>query len=187
MIPALQGRFDQLEARRVVLFHELGTLAAEQLAFRPAPAAWSQAEVAHHLSLVEARVTRVLTERRVTGVARRRMRDVLIFAPALRIYFAIGGRAKMPVKGVAPDRSVPLERTAAQWAESRRALAAYLDALDGAAGRAIVYRHPIAGFMDIGGTLQFLARHHDHHLRQVARIRAAPGYPATARGAARTA
>ncbi len=187
MLPGLNDPFGRLEARRTALLLELGALTPLQLAFRPSPDAWSPTEVAHHLSLVDARTTRVLTERRVSGVTRRRARDVLVRAPLLRLYFAIGWRAKMPVKGVAPDPTVPLERTAAQWAETRRTLAAYLDAMDEDACRAIVYRHPIAGFMDIVETLHFLSRHHDHHLRQVARIRAAPGFPAMARDAAGTA
>ena len=41
--------------------------------------------------------------------------------------------------------------------------------------------------MDIFDTLRFIRRHHDHHLRQVARIRAAPGFPATPRAASGTA
>ena len=101
MLPRLQHQLDRLEARRLTLLRELGALAPEQRAFHPSPAAWSPSEVAQHLSLVDARVTRVLTERRVSGVTRRRARDVIGLAPLLRLYFVARWRSKMPVKGVA--------------------------------------------------------------------------------------
>jgi len=179
MIESLKDRFDRIETRRHALCVDLMALPAEQLAFRPSPGAWSLPEVAQHLSLVDARVTRVLTERRVTGVSRRTMRDVLIRARMLDLFFLSGIRVKMPVKGVAPDSAIPLEQTIAQWAATRVTLAGYLEALDAPASRAICYRHPVGGFMDIHETLRFIERHHDHHLRQVARIHASRGFPAT--------
>lgn len=183
MLASLQPSFDAIEERRQRLCAELVALPPEPLAFRPAPGAWSLPEVAQHLSLVDARVTRVLTERRVTGVPRRTVRDVLIRARLLDAFFLTGIRVKMPVKGVAPDSAVPLERTVALWAEARATLKAYLDQIHDTGSRVIVYRHPVGGFMDIFDTLKFIRRHHDHHLRQVARIRAAPGFPASARAA----
>jgi hypothetical protein len=187
MLPPLQHRFDGIEARRHALLTDLRALPVEQLGFHPAPKAWSLGEVAQHLTLVETKVTRALTERRVTGVTRRPLGDVLLRGPLLDFGLSVGWRARMPVRGVAPDPSVTLDDTAQRWAATRAALAEYLGALDEAACRVLVYRHPIGGHMDILGTLEFLARHHDHHLRQVARIRRAPGYPATRPAAAGTA
>jgi len=179
MIASLKDRFDRIETRRHALCVDLMALPADQLAFRPAPGAWSLPEVAQHLSLVDGRVTRVLTERRVTGVPRRTLRDVVIRARMLDLFFLTGIRVKMPVKGVAPDSAVPLERTIEAWAASRVVMAGYLETLDAPASRTIVYRHPVGGFMDIHDTLRFIERHHDHHLRQVARIRATRGFPIT--------
>ena len=183
MLASIQPSFDSIEERRRSLCAELMALPAEQLAFRPAPGAWSLPEVAQHLSLVDSKVARVLIERRVTGITRRPVRDVLIRARLLDVFFVSGLRAKMPVKGVAPDSTVPLEQTTVFWASARATLKEYLDAIDEAASRTIVYRHPVGGFMDIFDTLRFIRRHHDHHLRQVRRIRAAPGFPASARAA----
>ena len=180
MLPPLQLRFDALETRRTHLIAELVALAPAQIAFHPAPGAWSLPDVAQHLSLVDARTTRVLTERRVTGIPRRTLGDVFYRAPKLGFYFGAHFiRAKMPVKGVAPDPPQPLADTAAKWEATRASLAAYLAEIDDARARAIVYRHPVGGFMDIFDTLRFLTRHHDHHLRQTVRIRRAPGFPVT--------
>lgn len=182
MLPSLQLTFDALESRRRDLLADLGAFAPEQLAFHPAPSAWSLADVAQHLQLVDGRTTRVLTDRRVTGVARRTFLDAIYRAPALGLYLRTGiVRAKMPVKGVAPDPAVTLGETAAKWETGRAALAAHLDTIEDARVNAIVYRHPFGGYMDIFATLDFLVRHHDHHLRQVGRIRGAREFPATPR------
>jgi hypothetical protein len=177
MLPALQARFNGVIDRHTAFAGDLASLAPEALAFQPRPGAWSLGEVAQHLALVEERTTRVLTERRVKGIARRTPLDVIYRAPSLELYFFFGGRARMPVRGVAPDAAVPLADTLARWTTTRGRLTSYLDAIEESSCRAIVYRHPVAGYMDIFATLRFLAQHHDHHMRQVLRIRRAPGYP----------
>jgi hypothetical protein len=187
MLPPLQERFDAIESRRLAFLGQLAALTPAQLAFLPAPDAWSATDVAHHLALVDAKTTRALMERRVTGVPRRPALDVLYRARLLDVLWLTHLRVKMPVKGVAPDPSIPLADAAKRWADARAALRAYLDAMDEPASRAIVYRHPVGGYMSILETLRFLAKHHDHHMRQVARLTRAAGYPTTDRAAAGTA
>jgi len=189
MLPPLRQSFDALESRRKTFLAELGACPPEQLEFHPAPGVWSLTDVARHLSQVDRGTARVLTERRVTGVARRTVLDVVYRAPALAFYLRSGLiRARVPVKSVIPDASMTLADAAAAWERARASLAAYLDTIEEAALPAIVYRHPFGGFMDIGATLGFLQRHHDHHMRQTARIRRAPGFPAaTAPGGRGTA
>jgi hypothetical protein len=184
MLPSLQARFDAIESQRLALCDDLAALPAAQLAFRPEPDAWSLCDVAQHLTLVDAKTTRVLTERRVTGVPRRAVLDVIYRARLLDLLWLTHLRVKMPVKGVAPDPSITLTDTAKRWNDARTALRAYLDGMDAAAARAIVYRHPVGGYMDIGDTQRFLEKHHEHHLRQVARLKRAPGYPTPDRAAA---
>ena len=180
MLPILQQDLDAIEVRRTAFLAELAALPPAQFDFRPAPGAWSVGDVARHLSLVDKGTARVLHEKRVTGVARRALLDVVYRAPALGFYLRSGLiRARVPVKSVIPDADAPLDAIAARWADARRSLAEYLERIDDATLRTIVYRHPFGGFMDIRATLGFLRRHHDHHMKQVARIRRAPGFPAT--------
>jgi uncharacterized damage-inducible protein DinB len=183
MLPSLQTRFDAIESQRRAFIDDLAALAAAQLAFRPAPDAWSLGDVAQHLTLVDAKTTRVLTERRVTGVSRRAVLDVVYRARLLDLLWLTHLRVKMPVKGVAPDPSVTLPETAKRWGDARTALRGYLDGMDETAARAIVYRHPVGGYMDIADTLRFLEKHHEHHLHQVARLKRAAGYPTPDRAA----
>jgi hypothetical protein len=177
MLPELNRRFEGVVARQAKFLRDIGSLAPDQLDFHPKEGAWSLCELAQHLALVEEKTTKVLTQRRVTGIAHRRVLDVLVRAPALDLYFLFGGRAKVPVKGVVPVSGVPLADTITRWAAARAQLTLYLEEVDAATCRTIVYRHPIAGYMDIGATLRFLTQHHDHHMRQAKRITRAPGFP----------
>jgi hypothetical protein len=183
MLPALQRQYDAIESRRLAFVEDLAALNAAQLAFRPARDAWSLCDVAQHLTLVDAKTTRVLAERRVSGVPRRAVLDVVYRARLLDLLWLTHLRVKMPVKGVAPDPSVTLTATAQRWMDARTALRAYLDGMDDAAARAIVYRHPVGGYMTISDTLRFLEKHHDHHMHQVARLKRAPDFPTPDRAA----
>jgi len=173
MLPSLQSSFEHLEAQRTAFTSTLTSASPAELDYHPAPGAWSIADVARHLSLTDKGTARVLSERRVTGVPRRTVLDAVYRAPALAMYFRAGGliRARVPVKGVIPDADTPLDQVIARWGAARSALAAYLDTIEAPALGRIVYRHPFGGYMHIGDTLTFLRRHHDHHMRQVARIR----------------
>ncbi len=187
MLAKLQRRFDAIETRRLVLLEDLAALTPAQRAFRPMPTAWCLTDVAQHLALVDGRTTRALTERRVSGVTRRRAVDVVFWMRVLDLIWITNVRVKMPVKGVAPDPAVTLDDAAARWANSRAALRAYLETIDEAASRALVNKHPVGGYMDISETLRFLEKHHDHHLHQVARLKRSREFPTTDRAASGTA
>jgi len=103
--------------------------------------------------------------------------------PALWLYFGSPWRAKIPAQSVAPDPAMTLDIVRRDWEAAHAMLAAHLDTIAAGDTRAIVYRHPVAGYMNIFDTLRFVSRHHDHHRNQMGRIRGAPGFPATPRGA----
>ncbi len=176
MLPSLQSQFDALEHRRHNLLAELERHTPEQRSFQPEPGAWSLAEVAHHLLLVEQGVLRVLSDAERAPPGPRRIRD-WIGSAAARLVFALGIRVKVPVRGVRPKAGVPLEEIRQQWDDTRAAVAGYLEGTTEATLRRPVLRHPVSGPMDVLQGLIFLTRHFDHHLRQVARIRRAAAFP----------
>jgi len=187
MLPRLADRLDQIRSRRTRTLDELEAATPEEREFHPGSGAWSLTDVARHLSLVEGKTTRVLAQRRVTGIARRPMVDALVRQPLLWAYFGSPWRAKIPAPSVAPDPAVPLAQVRAEWEAAHAMLAAHLEGVTERDAHAIVYRHPFGGYMDLFDTLRFVVRHHDHHREQLARIRRAPGFPATPRGAPGTA
>lgn len=176
MLPTLQARFDALEERRRALLDELRGGAPAQLRFRPSPDAWSPLAVAHHLVRVEQEVLRSLRDPaqahpRSPGV-RDRVGALVVWA-----VFRLGVRVRVPVRGVRPDPEPSLNQVERGWSETRPALRAYLAGVGEADRSAAVFRHPIGGPLTAEETLRFLTRHWDHHLRQLRRIRAAPGFP----------
>lgn len=183
MLPSLRARLDQIVERRRRTLGELEAMPEAQREFHPAAGVWSPADVARHLNFVEGKTTRVLAQRRVSGIARRSIIDVLWRQPLLWMYFGSPVRAKIPAASVAPDPGVPLATVRDQWESAHAMLAEHLETIAEPDTRAIVYRHPFGGYMDIFSTLRFVVEHHDHHRKQIARIMRAPGFPATTRGA----
>ena len=176
MLAALQGHFQALEDRRHQLLAELERCTAAQRVFQPAPDAWSLVGVAHHLVLVEQGTLQALSNRRRAAPMRRRLRHVAGSA-LVRLVFALGIRVRVPFRGIEPRPDLPLPELKQQWEQVRSAMAAYLDGITEEALHEPVLAHPIGGPMSIPQGLDFLVRHFDHHLRQVARTRRAPAFP----------
>ena len=177
MIPALATAFDALEARRQALFADLAARPPASLDARPAPTAWSLAEVAQHLWLVERGTVHVMEGRLAKPPLRRGPLNRLGIA-AMR--FVLGRiRFKVPIAAIQPKPGVPLSQVRADWDATRAKLRAMLEGIDETRLHQSFFRHPLAGALSVAETMEFLVRHHDHHLRQVARIDRLMGASAT--------
>lgn len=153
-------------------------LSAAELAFRPAPDAWSLLQVADHLVRAEASTLEAV-RRRVDRLAERgrpdllsRLRSRLLFA-----FLRWPVRVRMPgavAEVVRPGEGLELGGMESRWKEVREGWRELLDELPAAATSAVFLRHPVGGAMDAAATLDFFAVHHDHHLAQVERLLAHP-------------
>src|SRR5262249_25890291 len=114
MLPALQAQLDAIQSLRRRTLEELAAAGEAQREFHPLPGAWSLLDVARHLALVDGKPTRVLAQRRITGIAAKPLLDALVKQPALWLYFGSPWRAKIPAQSVAPDSS-SLEKVRADW------------------------------------------------------------------------
>lgn len=175
MLPALQSRFDAMESRRQALLVHLGTLNTSALRYRPRPSAWSLLQVAQHLVLLDQLVLKTVLRDPRPGIRRRWWHRIGAWMVAF--VFRHGFRVPAPTKMVVPLGEKPLDESAAQWSELRAKLAVFLETASPERAKAFGFRHPVSGPQDVYGALDFIAVHHDHHLRQVARIEAA--YAAT--------
>lgn len=171
MLPALQSRFDAIAHRRQRLLDHLGTLDDAALRYRPTPGAWSLLQVAQHLVLLERLVLKAMIRDPRPGVRRRWWHS--IGARMVAFVFRHGFRVPAPTRKVVPLEDTPLEESARQWADLRAELHTFLEAATPERAQALGWRHPVSGPLDVYGTLDFLATHHDHHLRQVERIETA--------------
>ena len=65
-----------------------------------------------------------------------------------------------------------------EQADARTSLEVYLDSTPASKLSETMFRHPIAGPMNVEQSLLFVTRHFDHHRRQISRIRRSGAFPA---------
>jgi uncharacterized damage-inducible protein DinB len=176
MTPSLAARLARMELRRASLLEELAALGPDQLTFRPGPESWSPRDVLEHLVLVEEAVQRYASKRpgpqprAATARAGLKLRIILI-------YFRLGARIEAPTRAVLPAGTGSLEDLRTRWDQARQGLATLLEGETAADRRRPLLRHPVTGWLTPAQSLTFIEAHIAHHRRQIARIRALPGFP----------
>jgi len=173
MLAELRTRFDAIEQRRHSLITRLRTVDDSLLRYHPAPGSWSMLQVAEHLVLLEQIVVKAMTREPRSEVRRRWWHRIGAWMVAF--VFRHGFRVPAPTRKVVPIGDRPLESSVEQWAELRAKMAAFLELTPPERAKVLGFRHPVAGPLDVASTLDFVATHHDHHLRQIARIEKAWG------------
>ncbi len=177
MLAAPRTRFAALERRRQALLGELETLGDAASSFRPALGTWSILEVVHHLVLVEQGILRAAHDGPGQPRRRRNLRERIGYA-GVWLVFKLGLRVKIPTSRVRPQPGLPLSRLKREWADARTSLEVYLDSTPASKLSETMFRHPIAGPMNVEQSLLFVTRHFDHHRRQISRIRRSGAFPA---------
>ena len=167
MLSSLEQSFKALEASKSALLNRLSGLSADCINQRPNPGAWSLAEIAQHLMLVEEEALRQFKAATPTN-DRQTIRDR---AGRLMVHFVFrrGIRVKAPFRSVIPDSAKSLQEIRTSWNEVRSVLRAHLDSIQPDGLEALLFRHPVAGRMNVRQTLKLLELHFKHHLRQVDR------------------
>ena len=174
MLPSLRIRFDALEEQRGRLLDHFGSIDAALWVRPPSERAWSLAEIAHHLVLVERDIVRQMHGAVLPQHERRSLREVLgRFAVATML--RNGFRVPRSPRRVVPLPRLPYDLIRADWDDARLELASSLAAIEEPALRRMVYYHAVAGRLDIEEALKFIGDHLDHHLAQVVRTERAIG------------
>lgn len=180
MLPSLRSRLDALIARRSNFEAQARGMSDAQLRFNPAPGAWSISEVAEHLLHVEREIIKASTK---DGVERRRQRRTIkqwLAAKGFRAVTWLNIRIKVPAKVagmVTPGSTPDLTALWAEWRDVHERFERYLETIGPADVGYMAFRHPIIGPTRVDGILPFVTQHFDHHMKQVSRIRASPGFP----------
>lgn len=176
MHPTLAPHVDALERRTADFLARLEALSPEARAFRPHADHWSLDQVAQHLWLVERGALHILVTRADKPPLRAGLLDG-VRAAVLRWGLRRGIRIKAPVEAIQPKAAMSLAQVKGELTKTLAQLRAHLDAVPADRLRNRIFRHPIGGPMDYAESLEFLVKHHDHHMRQVERITGAPGFP----------
>ncbi len=171
MLSHLHQRFERLQSSRVELCDRLNEYSSEQLQFRPAPHAWSCAEIVHHLILAESfsaaylekKLDKFSTLQKVSLSAGLRS-TIMTWALRSPLKF------KAPSPHVLPTPDLALPDLRAQWEALRDKLQTLLERVTPEMLRLPLYRHPLAGLLTVAQMLTFLQEHFDHHEQQIERI-----------------
>ena len=170
MNPKLQRRFDSLERSKAAILETVATWSPEQLAYRPAPDAWSAAEILDHIARTEGGILQAVRgnldapqplakkDRLTSFVVRCIMRSPL--------------KVKVPAQATAilPSETATPEQAIAAWDKARTRWCKLVTAATPKQIEGGVFSHPRGGWMSLADTLLFLRLHHDHHLNQLARL-----------------
>ncbi len=167
-----------LGTARQLLLAAVEDLEEPRFSARPAPGAWSAAQVFEHLARGEGSLARgVRAAAAGKLVVQRRWDD-----PLRRMLYLTNAYRVARVRTVAsldPAEASPRPEALARIAATRRELVEAIEQGDGRGIWACAIRHPILGPLSMEEMVRFMAYHEERHTLQIGRIRAALERPSS--------
>jgi hypothetical protein len=163
---------DAIEAKRQALLARVASMSAAERQWRESPDTWSAVEIVEHLVRAEHVVIGDLRDVATRADATRSLGErlqALIVALVLRF----GVRVEVASEAMRPTGTPTFDRLRERWDMQHRALREYVEGADRAQQRRRVFRHPIAGPLDLPQMLGLLDAHLASHERQLERLCAA--------------
>jgi uncharacterized damage-inducible protein DinB len=174
---------DEIDLELKGVLNYLSQYSNNELNKKPSADAWSVNQILYHLILSEegslAFIKKKIQHQQgpiKKGGAASRLRALLL-STSLKQPFKL--TAPEPVSADLPEES-DFEALKKRWLDSRVELRAYLSSIDQSFLEAEVYKHPVAGKMDIWGMLSFFESHVLRHEKQIRKtIRSVEDYTTT--------
>lgn len=170
----LEKEFLQLEEERKNLFKELKSHSEEMLNKYPKPEAWSVAEVIAHITAAEEMSLKYLlkktqdTSREGGETFKHKLRWLLV-----NVVFSFNLKYKAP-EIVEPKRGYhSLANLEMQWAKIRLQTLSVLDKLSDQELNKTLWKHAVAGKLNLHHMVQFFRIHFLRHKKQIERTLAA--------------
>jgi uncharacterized damage-inducible protein DinB len=168
----LQITYDQLERQRGQVMNQLRPVSADAYQHSPAPGNWSISQVMTHIITAE-RMSLGYMKKKAQGIDQLPDSGT---AESLRLLLLIATQ-RLPLKFKAPRTVVEntpqawtFEEMTAQWEAVRQELAAFLEGIDDRHVRRQLYKHPIAGRLNVRQAMVFFSEHIIHHQPQLNRL-----------------
>ncbi len=164
----LQNKIAQLEKDRLTLLNVIKSLSEDELNFKPKKDKWSIIQVMHHLIKSE-QLSVVYIKRKISSKSNIDKSNLRSRFNAFILKWGLN----LPLKLKAPANvsDVPdfdtFENTASKWNNVRNS---FIDLINNTSGEILdkdIFKHPIAGKMNILGTLDFFDAHFKHHQKQI--------------------
>jgi hypothetical protein len=170
---SLSEIFDSMDKTRARLRARLEAVAGAgdgQESLRPSADAWSVAEIAEHLAIIEERLSRLfpvmLTKAEAGGLQRSADKPFQPVSVAAMIEQSAREKYTAP-ETARPTGSVSIQDSLARLEHSREAIRALQPRLEALDLTDVTYPHPAFGPMSAYQWLIFIGAHEDRHLRQI--------------------
>lgn len=161
--------FQKQVAERDKIFAKLVKAAPERSMIRPSSGAWCSSEIMQHLKNSETGVLHVLKKQVVkesTSFKTHRLgntfRSMLLNASLISNF-----KFKAPAVVAETGEIETPENLLGQWNTYKQEMMDLLGAFPAELKNKLVFRHPVAGWLNLMETLQFMRFHQMHHMRQV--------------------
>jgi len=169
MIADLKIRYNALEAKRQVVFELLYSLNVDQITYQGGPGHWSILMVLEHMVIAEEMVLADIQRAGTAGPAGSAPKSPEAFSMVIKV-LEKDIPVEVPLPEMEPSGGVSLDDLIIRWENARSGLRRVFDRVPPETLAVPMGRHPVAGPMDARETLEYLAVHLDHHLRQIRRI-----------------
>lgn len=167
---SLSEIFDSMDETRARLRARLERITDAEQSLRPSPDAWSVAEIAEHLAIIEERLSMLfpilLTKAEAGGLQRK---EGQAFQPiSVEAMIERSRREKYTApEPMRPTGKASLADSLSSLERSRQAIKALRPRLEALELTNVTYPHPAFGPLSAYQWLIFLGAHEDRHLRQI--------------------
>lgn len=154
----------------------LKPLSPSQLGFHPTPGAWSIAEIAEHLSIVETgqlRLIRTLTEKAESGGKGPAPVEVTLDE---RFRDSANGKIRTRAQSE-PTGGVTAADSLANMHAVQAGIVELRPRLERVDVTSVRFQHPVLGDLTLGQWVAFAGVHEERHLRQMRGVMASPSFP----------
>ncbi|NJM25100.1 MAG: DinB family protein [Bacteroidia bacterium] len=172
MNPKLHSLFEALEKERTLLLTAVKSYPADTLSHTPRPGKWSVLQILTHLVISE-QLSLLYMQKKSLGV---QSAGDTTAVESIKSWLLLLSQ-RLPLKYKAPKflkestpGQWPVHEIEANWQTLRQQMHAFLSAIEPAHLKRKIYRHPVAGRLNVTHALLFMRAHIRHHQPQVKRL-----------------
>lgn len=168
---SLTPTYNLVEKRKDELIEIILSCSEEERNYKPDDKSWNMIEVAEHCHNIEKGVLFILNRNLKTLTKSSGLKE-LVWSKILSLSLFLPIRYKAPkIQGILPEGNLNLEKIITEWDSTRKKLEEYLDHFPDEKLGFLVFKHPLAGKLNLKQTLRFLHEHTAHHHIQLHRLK----------------
>lgn len=168
----LQPHRNSMKSAKGMILRELQQWSPLELRTPSDQGAWNALQVVRHIIISEKGTLAYLLKKTSSGPEGIEKSNSESKQSGEKLQKALKASEKWKAPQVLPDpESIDLASSASYWGELRDQYDIFLNNLDPAFYDLQVFKHPLAGRIDLYDTLDFLSNHIQHHMYQLERIK----------------